>query len=124
MNLYQNTQYIEDVTYVAELMLPWQKLKGKSLMLSGATGLIGSFLVDVIMEKNQRDKLDCTVYALGRDRKKAKDRFSKYADDPYLVFMPYDVKMPFVDEEIGIVDYVLHLASNTHPVQYLFIIRH
>lgn len=118
MNLYQNTQYIEDVTYVAELMLPWQKLKGKSLMLSGATGLIGSFLVDVIMEKNQRDKLDCTVYALGRDRKKAKDRFSKYADDPYLVFMPYDVKMPFVDEEIGIVDYVLHLASNTHPVQY------
>ena len=81
MNLYQNTQYIEDVTYVAELMLPWQKLKGKSLMLSGATGLIGSFLVDVIMEKNQRDKLDCTVYALGRDRKKAKDRFSKYADD-------------------------------------------
>ena len=64
------------------------------------------------------DNLNCTVYALGRNELKAKDRFSKYADDAHLIFIPYDVKQPFVREDIGTIDYVLHLASNTHPMQY------
>ena len=118
MNLYQNDLYIEDIRYVANLALPWEKLKGKSLMLSGATGLIGSFLVDVIMEKNNTADLNCTVYALGRNEEKAKKRFSKYTNDSHLVFIPYDVKLPFTREDIDTVDYVLHLASNTHPMQY------
>ena len=118
MNLYNNNLYMEDVKYVANLGLPWEKLKGGSLMLSGATGLIGSFLVDVLMEKNVTDDLNCTLYALGRNREKAMARFEKHADDSHLVFIPYDVKLPFTREDIGTVDYVLHLASNTHPIQY------
>ena len=118
MNLYENELYMEDVRYVAELGLPWEKLKDGSLLLSGATGLIGSFLLDVILEKNTTDGLNCTAYALGRSEEKAKSRFSKYSDDPHLVFITYDVKRPFVRDDIGTVNYVLHLASNTHPVQY------
>lgn len=118
MNLYQNKKYIEDVRAVAELDLPWEKLQDRSIMLSGATGLLGSFLIDVILEKNVEEGLNCTVYALGRNEQKAKERFSKFADDLRLVFIPYDVKQPFVRDDLGTVDYVLHLASNTHPMQY------
>ena len=71
MNLYNNELYMEDIHYVGSLSLPWEKLKGKSLMLSGATGMIGSFLVDVILERNITDNLNCTVYALGRNKEKA-----------------------------------------------------
>ena len=80
MNLYQNEKYIEDVKSVTALALPWEKLKDKSVMLSGATGLLGSFLIDVILEKNVEDELNCTVYALGRNEQKAKERFSKMID--------------------------------------------
>lgn len=118
MSLYTNDLYIEDVRYVAELALPWEKLTGKRVMLSGATGLIGSFLVDVLMEKNVADALNCTVYALGRNEKKAKSRFSKYVSDSHLVFIPCDVKQPLVRDDLGTADYILHLASNTHPMQY------
>ena len=118
MNLYDNTLYMDDINYVAGLDLPWERLKGKSLMLSGATGLLGSFLVDVIMAKNAGSDLDCSVYALGRNEEKAKKRFSKYANDSQLVFISYDVKHPFTRDDIGNVDFVLHLASNTHPMQY------
>ena len=118
MDLYQNDQYMDDVRYVAGLDFPWEKLKGKSVLLSGATGLIGSFLVDVLMEKDASESLDCTVYILGRSEERAKKRFSKHADSPYLVFIPYDVNQPFVRNDLGVTDYVLHLASNTHPVQY------
>lgn len=118
MSLYDNKEYMEDISYVAGLKLPWEKLRGKSVMLSGATGLIGSFLIDVILEKNTRDNLNCTVYALGRNEEKARARFSRFANDPHFVFIPYDVKLPLVRDDIGTVDYILHLASNTHPMLY------
>lgn len=118
MNLYNNELYLEDVQYVAGLELPWEKLRDKSLMLSGATGMIGSFLVDVVLEKNIIDDLNCTVYALGRNKEKARERFNKFADDPHFVFIPYDVKLPFERGDLGTVEYILHLASNTHPMQY------
>ncbi len=68
MSLYSNSQYMDDVRLVAGIELPWEMLHNKSVMLSGATGLIGSFFMDVLMEKNLSDDLNCTVYALGRDR--------------------------------------------------------
>lgn len=118
MSLYDNKEYMDDVLCVAGLQLPWQKLQNRSVMLSGATGLIGSFLIDVILEKNINNGLNCTVYALGRNEEKAKARFSKFADDPHFVFIPYDVKLPLVRNDIDTVDYILHLASNTHPMLY------
>ncbi len=118
MNLYSNSLYLEDIRNVANLDLPWKKLQDKSIMISGATGLIGSFLIDVILEKDLSSDLNCTVYALGRNEQKARERFSKYSEDEHFVFIPYDVKKPFVCNDLVTVDYVLHLASNTHPLQY------
>lgn len=118
MVLYNNNLYLEDIHYTCGIDLPWEKLKNRSLMLSGATGMIGSFLVDVILEKNLLDNLNCTVYALGRNEEKAKTRFSRFENDPHFVFIPYDVKLPFERSDLGTVDFILHLASNTHPMQY------
>ncbi len=118
MDLYHNTLYLEDVRYVSNLDLPWNELKNSTIMLSGATGLLGSFLIDVIFEKNKSDNLNCTVVALGRDRKKAWERFPIYKSDPLFMFIPCDVTHPNIANNLGEVDYVLHLASNTHPIQY------
>lgn len=60
MKVFENLNYIDDVKYVADLDLPWEKLQHKSIMIPGATGLIGSMLIDVIMKKNL-DGLNCTV---------------------------------------------------------------
>ena len=116
MKVYENEQYLSDVKYVADLELPWEKLQDRSVMISGATGLVGSFLVDVLLEKN-KEGLNCTVYALGRNEQRAKERFS-YCDNGKLVFIPYDINKPLVRDDMGTVDYILHLASNTHPMAY------
>lgn len=118
MKLYDNARYMEDVRYVAKLNLPWDKLQNKILMLSGATGMIGSFLVDVLLEKNQLSNLNCHVYALGRSEEKAKNRFCKYVNDEHFHFIPYDVKDPLQYNGIEKIDYLLHLAANTHPMLY------
>ena len=118
MNLYENKLYQEDVCAVAGLALPWHQLHGKKIMLSGATGMIGSFLIDVIMKKNKDEALDCTVYALSRNSERAKARFSEYVNNPKFIVLTYDAAAPIKFNDLGDVDYVLHLASNTHPLQY------
>lgn len=117
MSIYTNALYLEDIARVADIDLPWDKLQDKSVLLSGATGLLGSFLVDVLLHKNSYG-LNCKVYALGRTQKKAEVRFIKWWGDESLVFLPYNINKSFVRDDIGTVDYVFHLASNTHPVQY------
>ena len=49
MNLLKNKLYREDLAYVSELNLPWEKLKKKSIVLSAATGMIGIFVFDFFM---------------------------------------------------------------------------
>lgn len=46
------------------------KVKEEIILLSGATGMIGSFLIDVIMYKNLNEGLCCHIYAVGRNEEK------------------------------------------------------
>lgn len=118
MNLFENELYQEDIRYVSELSLPWERLRNRSIMISGATGMIGSFLVDVLMYKNKTENLKCTVYALGRNEEKAKGRFTYCQGNEMFHFISYDINIPLVRNDLGVVDYILHLASNTHPIAY------
>lgn len=118
MNLLENKLYKEDLVYVAGLDLPWKKLKDKSILLSGATGMIGSFLIDVIMYKNLHDNLECHVYAMGRNEEKARKRFEEYWENKLFDFVQHDVNKSMDCLEIDEINFVLHLASNTHPMAY------
>lgn len=116
MNLYKLSEYLEDIQYVAGLKLDWEKLRNKSIVITGASGLIGSFLVDVLLEVESRLKLNCQIYALGRNEAKAKNRFSEIWKRPEFQFVACDVNKSL--DYVPAADYILHLASNTHPVAY------
>ncbi len=113
-----DTLLLEDIKYVAHLDLPWEKMKGSSILITGASGLVGSFLVDVIMQKNSEEDFDCKVYALGRNAQHAKERFANYFNRKEFSFISHDMNEPLQVNDLGKVDFVLHLASNTHPVAY------
>ena len=118
MNLSMNYLYKEDLSQISELRLPWEKLKGRSILISGARGLIASCLIDALMLKNS-EGLNCKIYAIGRNAESAKGRFCNYWKNPLFEFRSCDVNSPIMfDDIIGRIDYVLHMASNTHPVAY------
>ena len=117
MKLYDNPSYIEDLEQTSALPLEWDKLQNKKILISGATGLIGSFLVDTIM-LNNRKGLDCQLFVLTRDVNEAKKRFSIWADNACLHILSHDVNHQLFLSDQETMDYVMHLASNTHPVQY------
>ena len=114
----RNADYVSDVAYAAEFDLPWEKLRGAPVIITGATGMIGSFLTDVLLYRNRRMGENIRIYAIGRSAQKARDRFSDDFDDPSFHFIECDVKQNVslpADVQGG---YFLHLASNTHPVAY------
>lgn len=113
----ENTLYIEDVKFVAELDLPWNQLKNKTILLTGATGLLGTFFVDVVMYRNIYFDLGCKLLLIGRNIDKAKQRFEKYWNSGFLIFYTHDINLPLEINEQKI-NFVMHLASNTHPLQY------
>lgn len=117
MELFNNARYRQDLERVAALPLNWELLQDRSILISGATGMIGSFLVDLIGYKNLQDGLNCTLYALGRNTRKAQARFPNFWDYAWFRFICCDINSG-IPLEAECVDYVLHAASNTHPVAY------
>ena len=117
MDLLEYKEYLEDLRCVIDQEIDWNRFSGKSVMISGSTGMIGRFLIDVLMLLNQERALKCTIYALGRNAQKAQSRFERYWDDPHFCFCECDIARLIVCPAEKI-DYVLHFASNTHPKAY------
>ena len=108
-----NELYREDIQRCAAHNIHWEKFQNKSVLITGASGLIGSFLIDVLMYK----QLNCKIYAVGRDEKKAQERFADYWENDHFCFVTADINQGLFMEETSI-DYVIHAASNTHPIAY------
>lgn len=90
--------------------LPWEKLSGCNILVTGATGLIGSCLVDVLMQRPQKDY---QVYALGRNKKRADYRFHRYISDNSFHFVEGDIIRPLTCNTSF--QYIIHAASNGSP---------
>ena len=102
--------YVSDIGAVTKLKLPWDKLSGTNILVTGATGLIGSCLIEILMTRPNRDY---QIYASARNEARAKERFNKFVADPSFHFIKYDVMMP-LNCDIDF-HYIIHAASNASP---------
>ena len=105
--------YKEDILKIFSQDLPWGKLSGTNILVTGATGLIGDCLVETLMMNPKRDY---QVYASGRNEERARLRFKAFADDPAFHFVKYDVMQP-LECDVNF-DYIIHAASNANPKFY------
>ena len=64
----KNPLYIEDLNNILSIK-DIDQLKGKSFLITGATGMVGVMLIDALMRIGQ-----VKVYAVGRNVEKAKAR--------------------------------------------------
>lgn len=112
----ENKLYQKDLLRAIHQLPKWQSFQNTSVMISGATGMIGSCIVDILMLLNKTKKLNCTVITLGRNKEKAWARFEEYWNSKNFVFVQCDINRNVEYE--GTIDFLIHAASNTHPRAY------
>ena len=72
MSLLNNSLYMEDIKKLSESTLPWNELHSKCILIAGGTGLIGRFLIDLIMYMNSYENLSCYLKVFSRNERVAK----------------------------------------------------
>ncbi|WP_407382425.1 NAD-dependent epimerase/dehydratase family protein [Ruminococcus sp.] len=116
MQVYEHPLYLEEVKLLSEYPLPWEKLCNSSVLITGGTGLIGSFLIDVLMYRNRNCQMNCKIHMICRNTEKAKKRFSPASDLISIIGMDINQNTTLLEDNH--IDYIIHLASNTHPKAY------
>lgn len=85
-----------------------EDMERKNILVTGATGLIGSALVDLFMAEGLHD-----VYAAGRNEERAKRRFAKYTGNSRFHFVRHDVCRPLEGDTRY--HLIVHAASGADP---------
>ncbi len=101
--------YLQDVRQALDV-LDLQPLEGCTILVAGATGLIGACVVDLLMQQRQSS---CNVVALGRNEERARQRFAAYWGQEHFCFLQGDVTQPLASDQTF--DYIIHAASNASP---------
>lgn len=102
--------YKKDILRVFEADLPWDRLAGCNILVTGGTGLIGGCLVEALMLNPNRGY---HVFASGRNEERARKRFGEFVGDEAFHFIKYDVMEP-LNSDVQF-DYIIHAASNGSP---------
>lgn len=110
MSVIDSKVYLDEINRIA-VDLP---VKKGNVLITGASGLIGSCITDVFIKANRDHGSDFRIFALGRNKEKLKKRFS-YAKES-LNIIEQNIISP-LDDKLGL-DYIIHAASNADPVSY------
>ncbi len=105
-----NNQIIEgDLKNVFGRNIPWKLLENSTVLITGAYGMLASYIVYMLMYLNEKVGMHINIIALGRSKDKFEGRFGHIGKYKYLKFFASglsDRKLP--DEKI---DYIIHAAS-------------
>lgn len=115
----RNPVVARDVAEIAQLSLPWEKLHGRRVLVTGATGFLGAYLVETLAYLNEShpDQAPIRIFAWARNARKLAVRFGHLTDQPFFQTIVQDIAEPWQPDE-GM-DYIIHAASPASPKYYL-----
>ncbi|MDO4547829.1 MAG: NAD-dependent epimerase/dehydratase family protein [Clostridia bacterium] len=87
-------------------------IRGKTILVTGSTGLIGTVMIDALMQYGGCEK----VIAGTRSRETAVKRFGEHMSNPGFSIAQYDLFKPF--DLLEKCHYIIHLAANANPALY------
>lgn len=111
----ENYIFQEDLqNIIDDINIPWEKLNGKNILVTGATGLIGMNIIYALLHYAKNKNTVLTIWALVRNIEKAEKAF---IPDQNLHFLVADVceEYSYPDN----IDYIIHCASQTASLSFV-----
>ncbi len=110
MNNYNNSIIQEDMESLLNRNINYKRFNGKTFFITGATGLLASYVVYYLIFLNENiDNFNCRIVLALRDIDKAQSRYGEYLKKDYM-----DVVYCNLDDNIEYdkkVDFIIHAAS-------------
>ena len=97
-------------TIIAE-DLSWEKLKNKTVMITGASGMVGSYMLYVLLMLNDEKHYGIKVDAVMRNVNKLPEEI-RNREDVNVVVADVTKNIP----DVGDIDYIIHAASPASPL--------
>src|SRR4051812_32339311 len=114
----RRTVVTEDLRRINAAPLPWEQLAGRTVVVSGAAGMLPAYLVETLLARNELDPaFGATVVGLVRDGRRATERFAAYEGRADLRLVEHDVAEPATDV-VADADVVIHAASPASPARF------
>lgn len=101
---------IEDIINFCQPEILIEKFKNKSVLITGASGMIGSYWCYTILELNEKYNTNTKLYAVVRNEAKLDDYIKKNKNVKIII---HDIINPLNIEEH--IDYIIHAASPASP---------
>ncbi len=98
----------EDINFILNAHLPWNKLKNKSILITGGNGFIASYIIKSLLKADIKFKLGLKVISVIRKTSKSK------IIDPKLKIIKTDINN-LSSSDIPQADMVIHAASKASP---------
>ena len=120
MWIYSRPEYRESLEIAYQSVPELKKLSQASIMITGARGLIGSFLTDLLLYCIECKGYECQIYATGRDIKRLENRFEGWKIKERLHLLHYVLGL--TDGMVGFpakVDYIIHCAGSGSPSVFM-----
>ena len=96
--------------------MDWNRFHEKTVFISGAYGMLASYMVCFFMYLNMYTQISVRVIAQGRNEEKARERFGAFWDHENFRFYAGDILYPVKD--IPEADYIIHTAGMANPRYY------
>ena len=114
MTLLLNKIYRQDVESSLETIVNINDLNGKSILITGASGLIGSSVIDQLLLLNEIRNFNIKIFCCGRKVESLEKRFGRQTE--YLHFVFYDAtEVPHFDFAV---DYI---STSNNPLDENYI---
>ena len=113
MNIRNSQLYRNDLQLVLK-HYSFDFLDNKRVFVTGGTGLIGSAIIDLLLEYSDIDNRNLEIIVAARNENIVSERFGNHKN---LTFFEYDALSPLELNEK--VDFIIHGAGNASPELYV-----